>query len=555
MSNEIRNILVVEDDEQDAFLIQHALTSAIVGCDITHVETLHSAVECVRNQSVDVVLLDLSLRDSESLSTVEHFLASCPDVPVIVCTGGADADEGEKAIARGAQDYVRKANIDPTVLRRIIRFSFERHKLRHENLQLLESAEAARANAENAERKAKKALHQAHKANRLKSEFLANMSHEIRTPLNGILGMAQLMQMSTLDAKHQSYVDTITSCGDALLSIINDVLDISKIEAGVLKTSSGPFDADVVAQTAIDAVSGIAVQKGIAVSYQNTVEQPAIFVGDEVRTKQVLINLVGNAVKFTDHGSVEIHVERKDDSGLRFSVTDTGPGIAANHHEAVFERFRQVDGSNTREHGGTGLGLAIAKDLVELMGGEIGLTSKIGEGSTFWFSLPLQPGAECVNEGVETLRALANDTERRGPVGNENDRRARVLLVDDEPANQMLVSETAKLLDDVELVVAENGAKALERLSEQTFELVLMDINTPLLTGEQSIRKLRSSAAAHAGIPIVALTANALTGQREQYLEAGAADFLAKPVSIDALVALIQLHLNSSARYQAAANQ
>lgn len=227
------------------------------------------------------------------------------------------------------------------------------------------------------------------RANQLKSEFLANMSHEIRTPLNGILGMAQLMERTELDDKQRRFLDRIKISGTMLMGIINDVLDISKIEAGLMEFHEEAFDLNEVLQNVVDSISGITLPKGLYCKYESEIPSDSQFLGDANRISQVLVNLVGNAAKFTDEGGISVYVNRIENGMIRFAVHDTGTGIAPDQLDLIFQRFVQEDGSLTRKHGGTGLGLSISQELVQLMGGEIGVESEHGAGSIFWFVLPL----------------------------------------------------------------------------------------------------------------------------------------------------------------------
>ena len=385
-----------------------------------------------------------------------------------------------------------------------------------------------------------KALEATEQANRLKSEFLANMSHEIRTPLNGILGMAQILERTQLDDKQHEFLSTIRSSGDALLAIINDVLDISKIEAGLTELVSDSFDvSDLLSQTA-DAIRGIAAQKNIELRTTLIGEERVEAIGDAKRIRQILINLAGNAVKFTDAGSVELKADLVGDGKIRFSVTDTGIGIKEDQLDHIFGRFTQADGSASRRYGGTGLGLAISKDLVELMGGEIGVTSEYGQGSTFWFTMPLSPNAA----HEENTSAPAPDPVPSTPTPEVEAPAAtgprKILLAEDNRANQDLINACMGFLDDVELTIVETGAEALEALEKTSFELVLMDINMPVMTGDEASRRIRASGKPYADIPIIALTANALTGQREQYLEDGATAYISKPIDVHKLLTLVR---------------
>lgn len=243
----------------------------------------------------------------------------------------------------------------------------------------------------------------AQSANRLKSEFLSNMSHEIRTPLNGVLGMAQLLHHTDLDSKQARFAKTIETSSTALLHILNDILDLSKIESGKMSLNEDVFELEVLLRDSTDAVLGIAEQKGIFCRYNNRIGTDATFIGDASRIRQILINLAGNAVKFTEAGGVRITAILTPNNLVAFVVEDSGPGIAADQLQTVFDRYRQADNSATRKHGGTGLGLAISKEFVELMGGKIGVQSTLGKGSKFWFVLPLKLSTE--TSSAESLGA------------------------------------------------------------------------------------------------------------------------------------------------------
>lgn len=377
---------------------------------------------------------------------------------------------------------------------------------------------------------------EADQANKLKSEFLANMSHEIRTPLNGILGMAQLLEKTELDGKQSKFTQTIRSSGAALLSIINDVLDISKIESGLVTLEEEVFSLQELVSQAEDSIAGIAAQKGLA--YQHSVKVGAndLFVGDPKRIRQVLINLAGNASKFTDEGSITITAKRLRNGRIRFSVTDTGPGIAEDQLGLIFGRFMQADGSATRKHGGTGLGLAISKDLVELMGGKIGVESKVGKGSTFWFTLPLEPYIAVPDVPAnDDDGGVDGDASVYGSVAPIS-----ILLAEDNFVNQEMVTETMELVKKAELTIAENGREAIDLLEQRSFDLVFMDINMPIMTGDEAITEIRASQKPYAKVPIVVLTANALSEQGKRYLDIGATEYMTKPLNVDQFIAVIE---------------
>lgn len=387
---------------------------------------------------------------------------------------------------------------------------------------------------------------------RLKAEFLANMSHEIRTPLNGVLGMLQLLQDTELTDPQRDFAQSAYSSGESLLTLINDILDFSKIEAGKLDFEIQDFDLQEVVGGAVELLAQEAARKGLELAVAIDPRVPRRLQGDAGRLRQILVNLVGNAVKFTRAGEIvtSVTLERWEAgrAGLRFSVRDTGIGMPPEALPRVFHAFEQADGSTTRKFGGTGLGLSICRRLVELMGGEIGVTSEMGKGSTFWFTLtlPEQPvAAEATPVRPSTLRASIQSA--LDPGGIEAPGRAvapgppavaspksklKVLLAEDNPVNVKVgVLQLGKL--GYAAAVAGNGLEAVEACERMPFDVILMDVQMPEMDGYEATRAIRAAAPAGASILrpyIIAMTANAMKGDREACLEAGMNDYLSKPV-------------------------
>ena len=378
------------------------------------------------------------------------------------------------------------------------------------------------------------------RANAAKSQFLAMMSHEIRTPMNGVLGTAELLSHSPLDASQRRLVETAQRSGAAMLALIDDLLDLSRIEAGKLVLHEAGFDLRLLIADVLLLLAPAAREKGL--DYVSHLEPalPERVRGDALRLRQVLTNLVANALKFTERGRVELRVEQLDRSAdavrLRFEVCDTGPGIAAAHHLAMFEAFTQADASTTRRHGGSGLGLAIVKQLVQLMGGEVGVTSRPGAGAVFWFHLWLaidatppadpRPGPE-----PTTFEALG----------------ARVLLAEDNPVNQLVLQGMLELLGcDVTLV--DDGRAACDAAAAQRYDVILMDLHMPHMDGLESTACIRATpAGANRATPIVALSAAALPEDRQRCADAGMVDFISKPVDLARLRDCIAARLAAAA--------
>jgi signal transduction histidine kinase len=533
------NVLVVDDD----FGLQSTLCDilTLVGLNASGVGSASEATRWCDNQTPDLVVLDQRLPDASGLQLAALLRARLPLVPIVLLTGYVSAESAIAAVGM-VDDYLTKP-VPPAELIKVVQTRLEQHRLRAANqalvAQLGEANTRLELTVQERTRELREARDQAMEASRLKSQFLATMSHEIRTPMNGVIGAADLLATTALSAEQKGYVDILSASGHSLLAVINDILDFSKIEAGQLDLAHSPF---VLREQFADVVRMLAPQaarKDLRLTFTAEPDLPESVVGDAIRLRQVVTNLVGNAVKFTDFGHVAVTLSvltRQPESvTVRCAVTDSGIGIAARDVPRLFSDFSQVDQSNSRRFGGTGLGLAISDRLVGLMGGQIGYLPNRSGGSTFWFTVRFEQSEEPLAEGLSATDVMgAETTESAAEVPSA----PLILIVEDNDTNATILARMLTIVGYRSDTVP-GGAAALEAVENASYAAILLDCQMPVMDGFTTARLLRERADGAPYPPIVAITATATTEDHERCLAAGMQDYLPKPIVMERLAAVL----------------
>ncbi len=522
-------VLIVDDSSQNLKVLGNILKEN--GLSTAFALNGTKALTFVKNKQPDLILLDIMMPDISGFEVCKQLKqeAATKDIPVIFLSAKTEKENIIAGLELGAVDYVTKPFNNKELMTRV-NTHLELKAAKEELKQKVEQLQTAQEELNQTVEQLKQAYQAAEAANRAKSTFLANMSHELRTPLNGILGYTQIFQLdNSLNKEQQQGINVIHHCGEHLLIMISDILELAKIEAGRMELYPNDFYLKFLLKSSADLFHMRAQQKGIAFNYQQTSHFPQFVHADEKRLRQIIINLLSNAIKFTKQGGVTFKVDYFDEK-IRLQVEDTGVGIAPDDMTHIFKPFLQV-GDPKYKAEGTGLGLAITKQLVEMMGGELQVESTLGQGSTFWTVLDL-PTASAVP---------LKTTEEAIIIGFEQSPQ-KILVVDDKWENRTVLVKLLKPLG-FEIIEAENGQQAIDKALINHPEAILMDIIMPTMDGLEATNKLKKIPEFSNTI-IIALSASAFDFQKQQCMEAGCTDFLAKPVHNQALLEKLQTHLN-----------
>ncbi|MGZ4033625.1 MAG: response regulator [Bacteroidia bacterium] len=537
--NEEIRILMIDDDEADMILVQESIKRSVHHkYKIEWAKSYEEGLKYISEKRHDVYLVDYRLGINTGLDLIKEAMDSGCESPLILLTGQGDFEVDKQAMNAGASDYLVKENLSGQILDRSIRYSIA-HSKQSKELKKLNSELEERVKIRTAEletslkeleesqkiiieerNKAERAAKIAGEASKAKTQFLSNMSHEIRTPMNAIIGFTKVILRTDLTEKQREYLNAIKTSGDILITLINDILDLAKVEAGKMHFEQAPFKLKQSVSETIHLFETKIQAHKLKLFEEYDPAIPEILIGDQTRLRQIILNLISNAIKFTKHGYIimEMNLIKEDTEKvtIEFSVTDSGIGISPDKIEKIFDNFEQASSGTARIYGGTGLGLAIVKNMVEGQDGIISVASKIDQGSRFSFLLDFKKAAKNTKIEVEETEELITKIKK-----------VNVLVVEDMPMNQYLMKT---LMNEFGFGhdMAANGKIAIEKMKQNKYDIVLMDLHMPEMNGFEATEYIRNTL--RSNVPIIAFTADVTSVDIEKCLSIGMDDHSAKPV-------------------------